>query len=296
MEPSIASTAEEAPPGGERCPNCGAPVPGRFCAECGQAHRSLRVPFRRVVAEALEEAISLDSKLSRTLPALFLHPGAATRHFVEGRRASFTSPLKLYLLASFAFFLALAVGPDLRLRIGGSNLSVGPVQVPAAEQPPVEASAEELAELRARGRLGAALADRLAGIQALPPREAQRRLNAALVDNSARAMFLLVPFVALVLLALHPRRGFFYTEHLVTAAHVQTVTFACLLPGVVSGSGGTTLAGLAVAAGHLLVAMRRVYGTAWPGTTARWLALSFTYLVAVSLTVAGAALVAVLTS
>jgi hypothetical protein len=249
-----------------------------------------------VVAEALEETISLDSKLSRTLPALFLHPGAATRHFVEGRRASFTSPLKLYLLASFAFFLALAVGPDLRLRIGGSNLSFGPTEVPAAEEPPVQASAEELAGLRARGVLGGALADRLASIQALPPREAQRRMNAALVDNSARAMFLLVPLMALVLLALHPRRGLLYTEHLVAAVHAQTVTFAFLLPGVVLGSGGVTLAGLAAAGGHLLLALRRIYGTGWAGTAARWLALSFAYLVAVSLTVAGAALLAIFTS
>ena len=282
--------------GARRCPNCGAAAPGRFCATCGQEQRDLRVPFRGVVAEALEETISLDSKLSRTLPALFLHPGAATRHFVEGRRASFTSPLKLYLLASFAFFLALAVGPDLRLRIGGSNISFGPTEVPAGEQPVVQASAEEMAELRSLGAFGAALAARVDELKALPPREAQRRMNAALVDNSARAMFLLVPLMALVLLALHPRRGLFYTEHLVAAVHAQTVTFAFLLPGVVLGSGGVTLAGLAAAGGHLFLAMRRIYGTGWAGTAARWLALSFAYLVVVSLTVAGAALLAVFTS
>jgi hypothetical protein len=293
----LASPPAEEP----RCPNCGAPAPERFCASCGQEQRSLRVPFRRVVGEALEETLSFDSRLSRTLPALFLHPGLATRHFIEGRRASHTSPLKLYLLASFAFFLALALGPDLNVRVGGGRsssvkgaFSKGPSGA-VAEEGPVTTTPEELSDMRARGALLALFADRLEELTRLPPREARRRVHAALVENAARAMFLLVPLMALVLLALHPRRGFFYTEHLVTAVHAQTVTFALLLPGLAFGSGVLSLAGLALSGGHLLLAMRRVYRTGWAGTAVRWLALSFTYLLAVSLAVAGAALLAVLT-
>lgn len=278
------------------CPNCGEPAPDRFCAVCGQEQRALRLPIRRVVAEVIDETISLDSRLSRTLPALFLHPGAATRHFIEGRRASYTSPLRLYLLASFAFFLALALGPDLRVRVGGANVRLDAVDAAQMERPPVQTTPDELARLRARGAVGAMLADHLEALEKLPPREAERRISAALVENSARAMFVLVPLMALVLLALHPRRGFFYTEHLVTAVHAQTVTFALLLPGVVSGSSTVTLAALAVSGIHLFLAMRRVYRTGWAGTALRWCALSFVYLVAVAFTVAGAALAAVLTS
>jgi hypothetical protein len=105
-----------------------------------------------------------------------------------------------------------------------------------------------------------------------------------------------VPFMALVLLALHPRRGVYYTEHLTLAVHAQTVTFALLLPGVLAGSGVLELAGAVVAAVHLLAAMRRFYGASWPATVARWLALSFAYLIAVSLVILAATLAAVMTA
>jgi hypothetical protein len=249
-----------------------------------------------MVAEALEETVSLDGKLAHTLPALFLRPGAATRHHIEGRRASFTSPLKLYLFASFAFFLAVALGPDFGLRMGGTVTSADDGGEEAGEVSPVQASEGSRAELRAAGSVGGLLADRLETLQALPPREAQRRLNEALVENVARAMFVLVPLMALALLALHARRGLTYTDHLVAATHAQTVTFALLLPGVALGSEALTFSGLGIAAGHLFLAMRRVYRTSWAGTALRWLCLSTVYAVAVGFAVVGATVAAVLTS
>jgi hypothetical protein len=288
--------AEPTTPGHEevrRCPNCAAPAPGAFCAACGQAQRPLRVPFRRLVAEALDESLSLDSKLARTLPALFLRPGDATRAWREGRRASFTSPTKLYLVASFLFFFALALGPDFGLRVGISGANIGPAQEGAS---PVKADPAKLAALRAEGGLRAAFADHLERLQALPPSEAQRQVNAALVENAAKAMFVLVPLMGLVLLLLHVRRRITYAEHLTFALHAQTVTFALLLPGIAMGSGGATAAGLVVSGVHLLVAMRRVYGTSWVGTALRWAMLSLVYLLALAFAVAGAAGAAVLTS
>lgn len=121
-------------------------------------------------------------------------------------------------------------------------------------------------------------------------------MNAALIDNGAKAMFVLVPLVALALLLLHLRRGFFYTEHLVFTAHAQTVTFALLTPGVAFASGLAAAVGAVLAVGHLLVAMKRFYGTGWFGTVLRWLAVSVAYLALFTLGVAGAALVAIMTS
>jgi len=275
------------------CPNCGGPAPGRFCPACGQEQRSLRVPFRRVVAEALDETLSLDGRLAHTLPALFLRPGEATRDWREGRRASHTSPTKLYLLASFLFFFASAVGPDFGTRVGPSGVNIGP---PAKKQGPVQAEPEELEGLRAKGGLSAVFAEHVERLQRLPPDEAERRINGALIDNGAKAMFVLVPLVALALLLLHLRRGFFYTEHLVFTVHAQTVTFALLTPGVAFASGIASAIGSVLAVAHLLVAMRRFYRTGWIGTVLRWLAVSLAYLVLLVMGVAGAAIVAILTS
>jgi len=286
--------ATAAPEAGPHCPNCSAPAAGRFCASCGQEQRELRIPFRRALAEALDEALSLDSRLARTLPALFLHPGAATRAWREGRRASSTSPTKLYLLASFLFFLALALAGGLPVQIG-TGKAAGATGA-AANPHPVNAAPGSLAELRASGWIGAAFADHLERLSALPAEEASRRIGDALSGHAAQAMFVLVPLMALVLKLLHARRGVYYTEHLTLAVHAQTVTFAFLLPGVIAGSPGAALAGLAASGLHLLLAMRRVYGTGWVGTLARWLALSFAWVVALSLAVLAATAAAVLTA
>jgi hypothetical protein len=254
-----------------------------------------------VVAEALDETLSLDSRLAHTLPALFLRPGEATRDWREGRRASHTSPTKLYLLASFLFFFASAVGPDFRTRVGPSGINIGPSARPeepvhAEPQGPVQTEPGELEGLRSKGGFSAAFAEHVERLQRLPPDEAERRINGALIDNGARAMFVLVPLVALTLLLLHLRRGFFYTEHLVFTVHAQTVTFVLLTPGVAFASGPAAAVGSLLAIGHLLVAMRRFYGTGWFGTVLRWLAVSAAYLVLFTAGVAGAALVAIMTS
>jgi len=294
--PSPAPSAQDPVAGapGPRCPNCAAPGAGRFCSACGQEQRALRVPFRRVLGEALDEALSLDSRLARTLPALFLHPGAATQAWREGRRASFTSPTKLYLLASFVFFLALALAGGLPVRIGAGS-GAGVTSSPASPHP-VNVGAGSLAELRTSGRVGAAFADHLERLSALPAEEADRRIGSALSGHAAQAMFVLVPVMALVLKLLHLRRGVYFTEHLTLAVHAQTVTFALLLPGVIASSPRLTLLGLAAAGLHLLAAMRRVYGAGWVATLARWSALSLAWVIAVSLAVIASTAAAVLTA
>ncbi|MFO0583422.1 MAG: DUF3667 domain-containing protein [Anaeromyxobacter sp.] len=302
--PALGGAAQDVAPA-PRCPNCGGLAPARFCPACGQDQRALRVPFRRVVADALDEALSLDSRLAHTLPALFLRPGAASLAWREGKRASHTSPTKLYLLASFLFFLAVTTGPNFGVQAGKKGVHLGPSVArpqesgPGGKAPapaPVEATEAELADLRAQGFLGRTFADHVERLKKLPPEEAERRVNAVFVDNTARAMFVILPLAALLLLALHPRRGLFYTEHLVFSAHAQTVTFVLLTPGILFASGALTFAGMAAACGHLLVAMHRYYGTGWPGTALRWLFLSFGYLMLLTAAVAGAAIIAILTS
>src|SRR5262245_41719173 len=85
------------------CPNCAAPVIGRFCALCGQAtfaHRSLL----HMAGEFLHGLFGLDTKIWRTLPRVIFGPGTLTRDYVYGKRARYISPLALFLLAVFAMF------------------------------------------------------------------------------------------------------------------------------------------------------------------------------------------------
>lgn len=48
---------------------------------------------------------ALDGRLLRTLPMLMLRPGRMTRQYIDGMRARFVPPFRLFLLTSVIFFL-----------------------------------------------------------------------------------------------------------------------------------------------------------------------------------------------
>lgn len=92
---------------GTHCQNCGAELAGEFCHQCGQSAQSLRRPFWALIGEGLETFFAVDGRVARTLPALLLRPGRMTRAYLDGQRARFIPPFRLYVLASLIFFILL---------------------------------------------------------------------------------------------------------------------------------------------------------------------------------------------
>jgi hypothetical protein len=280
----VTAPAEPLPPA-PRCANCGDEVPGRFCAGCGQeASRTLRIPFHRLAGEVAGELLSVDSRVGRTLPPLFLRPGSMTRAWLDGRRARHSSPVKLYLVFSFLFFLAAALRPE------GEGLRV----VSDGGQEEVQVDDAALAELRASGALGARFAARLEELRDRPPEEIRRRIGSALEENVPRAMFVIVPALALFLRLVYRRAGIYLAEHLVFALHAHAVAFALALPGAIAGSGQARSIGFGLAAAHAVVALRGAYGGSWGGTAWRALAAGGLYLLALGVALAVAAMAAFL--
>jgi hypothetical protein len=89
------------------CLNCGKTLVGDFCHACGQGAQSLRRPFWALVGESIETLFAIDGRVARTLPNLLLHPGRMTRLYLDGQRARFIPPFRLYVLASLVFFVLL---------------------------------------------------------------------------------------------------------------------------------------------------------------------------------------------
>ncbi|MCG8454753.1 MAG: DUF3667 domain-containing protein [Holophagales bacterium] len=107
---SSGRTAEDAGGAGSTavtCRNCGTALRGEYCYRCGQRARDLDVSFRELVADWLGGAFGLDARLWRTLKLLFLRPGQLTVEFLEGRRARYLPPFRLYLISSVLLFLTL---------------------------------------------------------------------------------------------------------------------------------------------------------------------------------------------
>src|SRR2546423_11537437 len=82
---------------------------------------------RELVVDAVSEFSGWDGRLASTLRALLQRPGMLTHEFLEGRRARYISPLRLYLTASLVYFLIAAAAPDVRLTAG--NASFGAISV-----------------------------------------------------------------------------------------------------------------------------------------------------------------------
>lgn len=106
------------------CLNCGAALSGEFCHHCGQSGQSLRRPFWTLLAESLETFFSIDGRIARTVPDLVLRPGRITRAYLDGQRARFIPPFRLYVFASLLFFVLLPLmtgrGFDIGMQGAGS--------------------------------------------------------------------------------------------------------------------------------------------------------------------------------
>lgn len=100
----LSPLAAAAEPGVETCPNCGAEMPEVYCGRCGQKGGTLNLPIRELVAEYLQEAFRLEGQLLHTLLLLVTKPGVVTADYLAGRRARYTSPVRLYIGASLVFF------------------------------------------------------------------------------------------------------------------------------------------------------------------------------------------------
>ena len=93
----------------DKCKNCGAPMFGDFCAECGQERETHRHTLRYLLHQFLGELGSFDSRVLRTGFALLFRPGELPLSFHQGRTRRYMPAVRLYLFVSLLFFLTLSV-------------------------------------------------------------------------------------------------------------------------------------------------------------------------------------------
>ena len=106
VEPNAGEAGADGHTHEKNCLNCGAPLTGPYCANCGQkshVHRSLRAFMGDFVAGVL----NFEGKFWRTVPMLAWCPGDLTRRYIAGERARFISPVALYLFSVFLMFAVL---------------------------------------------------------------------------------------------------------------------------------------------------------------------------------------------
>jgi hypothetical protein len=118
-----------------RCLNCGARLTGQYCGECGQRATQRLISVWELVRDAFGDLFEVDSRLWRTIRPLLFKPGALTRDYLEGRRARYMPPFRMYLVLSLIFFVIAFFDPRDDLAI---------LYEPVAEDSPAAAADSEL--------------------------------------------------------------------------------------------------------------------------------------------------------
>ena len=91
------------------CKNCDKPLPGlaAFCPECGQSVKAISRPWLDALKEMLTELFDFDGRMLLSLRLLLTRPGFLTHEYINDRRISYTSPIRMYLVISLVFFFVL---------------------------------------------------------------------------------------------------------------------------------------------------------------------------------------------
>ena len=91
----------------KNCLNCGTTVAGYYCQDCGQPNVVPKQSFWSLAKHFVYDILHFDGKFFHTLRELFFHPGFVAREYVEGKRARYLDPIRMYLFTSAIFFLVL---------------------------------------------------------------------------------------------------------------------------------------------------------------------------------------------
>jgi hypothetical protein len=268
--PVAGMTGSDPRPG--TCLNCGARLGARFCAACGQRDVPAYPTVRELAEDAFAELSGWDGRFAVTIRRLIGRPGMLTREFLQGRRARYISPLRLYLAASLVYFVIAAAAPELESGSrDGVTVSSG-VQVNVTTGGSDRATAlRQIDDAPAvmRPFLRRALED-------------PKGLKRGIYETMPRVLFALLPVFAFIVALFY--RGRRYPEHLYFAIHLHTFIFLALaIPELLSFTRSRILsdgASIAVAiwiAVYATFAFRHVYGGSLVRTLAKELGIAATY-------------------
>jgi hypothetical protein len=264
--------------------NCGATLTDRFCAGCGQRMVPPYPTMREMTGDAWDEMVGYDGRFLKTLRVLLFHPGQLTNEVLQGRRARYLFPIRLYLVASVTYFLAAAIAPPAARADGGFKLESGTTSIRLDDG----VTADERAKLLSQDEEVPAWLAPLVNVVANDPEGFSRSLR----ENTPRALFALVPFFAAVM-KLFYRGG--WVQHMTFSLHLHAAIFLMLVVREFSRFannlavlGTVEVLTLVAAIAHSLVAMRRVYATGWGRAFVKFVPIVLVYSVGYGIAVLGA--------
>lgn len=231
-----------------RCANCGSERSGRYCARCGQNDRDYHQSLPPLLWELIREAFEVDSRLWRTLKLLIAKPGELALEFSRNRRASYVSPIRMYLFVSIAFFFLLSLTTGVAEPENTEIIRVEVERMKDTDTTPLMALLDPERQQRALEILGrpetsfarSLLLELAESVAEDPPTSGvviylierlvdalhdPQSMIAQFMDNLALGVFVMLPAYAGLLKLFYVREHRYYVEHLVFATQLHTFTF-----------------------------------------------------------------------
>lgn len=233
----------------------------------------MRLGFGTLVRDFFEGYLGYDSALRRTLVPLFIRPGRLTRDYLDGKRKRFFSPLRFYIFCSILLFLFLDLSPigfamkTAEERTAVSFMSAGD-EIPAeAVDGEAQYSMNLLPEDHWIGRwLNPVLQRQIERLKTLSDDAKILAIGFEVVNAIPKALFLMLPFIALFLKLLLLGTGALYFDHFVLTLHAQSFLFllVTILTRALPISWLLFVAVIAIVMPvYWFLSLRTVYGIRW---------------------------------
>ena len=191
-----------------------------YCPYCGQENKKFKLGFKYILSEFLAGSLNIDSKFVKSFEMLITRPAFLTEEFLKGRRASYLSPMRIYLLASLVYFTVYSLtgsifAPDKTLD--------APVATEVQSRPSDTLSAAYVLP---------DTAETIPGIERkklkyyLTTKEGMKTFSREFDKYVSAVMFFIIPVAAWFLyLYFGKRRKNYYYENLIFMVHLQSLGF-----------------------------------------------------------------------
>lgn len=308
----MSGSAEQETPGTERvplagpCPNCSDPTNATYCPSCGQRRVERRVSLRRMLGEAIEDQLSLNAALPRTVRVLVFHPGQLSLEYLAGRIQRYIPPFRLYLVTSVVFFLLLSFVAQREqvFKVTMDGETVADSTGAAAPGAGGATTADSATSPYRWGRnmvirtpsplLDRVLQRRFDELRRLEVQEAANLVGGEALRRAPTAMFLLLPFFAGFLKLLYIRRKRFYVDHFVFGLHTHAFAFLLFTIMLLASTPWVSVGALVWLAVYVYLAMKRFYAQGWIKTFIKYAIMVQMYFLLLSFAVAGIFIAALL--
>lgn len=294
------------------CLNCGTPLTGNYCINCGQAAHLKPLSVWSLFRELVEDIWDVDSKAWRSLIPLMLRPGYLTNAYLAGRRARYVAPLRLYLTASVLFFIIAALTNN-SIRVSWGDADIERERIEATGDP---RAANEIVEDEGgcevilddeQGEWVEKWRDRAVEACEKVTADSGQSLERAAVDNIPIMMVIFIPVLAFAMKLLYPFSKRYYVEHLIFYLHYHASGFflgiLIILVYEIGAAAGWTQAGWRAVAIpvsiwlqlYLLIAMKIVYRQGYFATFFKYCLLFLVYVVGLAVSLTGVVLYTAMT-